>query len=429
MKRFIILMFSKLVYLLCFISFIASAQPVDIEEVVEEPLQQEGFDWAGLKKVWDDDIQFHGFFSQGLFHTTGNNVYGESKNSVSAGLTELGLNISYQALNNLSFAAQGLYRRAGESTGTEGDLTLDFAFVDITLLNFSEGRLGVRGGRIKNPWGFYNETRDVASTHPTILLPLVYFDRSRTIFLALDGGQVYADYYSSIGDFGFKFNYGFPNADDEELLRTITLNPLVSGELKGEPSLVTQFSYDVMGWGGQYGFAIGYAHVDLGYIPANNFDPFTGMTTNFDSLILSAQFSGEKFSLVAEYNMQWNNFSEIPGVRPERSDISEYWYIQAGYRILDNLQMTFRYDSAVQDIHDRSGENFHQQSGGFIPAHLRYAQDIVFGLRWDITPSWMIRAEYSRVHGAAAVSLLDNPNINDLALDWNVYGLQIAYRF
>jgi hypothetical protein len=113
--------------------------------------------------------QFHGFLSQGLFSTSGNNVYGKSKNSVSAGLTEIGLNISYRALKNLSFAAQGLYRRAGATTGDAGEVTLDFGFVDLNLLNLQEGRIGVRGGRIKNPWGLYNETRDVAFTHPTIM--------------------------------------------------------------------------------------------------------------------------------------------------------------------------------------------------------------------------------------------------------------------
>jgi hypothetical protein len=36
--------------------------------------------------------------------------------------------------------------------------------------------------------------------------------------------------------------------------------------------------------------------------------------------------------------------------------ISEHWYVQAGYRLLDNVQLTLRYDSSVQDISDRQGE-------------------------------------------------------------------------
>lgn len=426
MKQFITLVLNKLVYFLCILSLSVSAQQdqAELSPVAKEPLlQQEDFNWSKLKKTWDDDIQFHGFFSQGLFHTTGNNVYGQSQNSVSAGLTELGLNISYQALNNLSFAAQGLYRRAGENTGDWGEATLDYAFVDYTFFNFQEGRIGLRGGRVKNPWGLYNETRDVAFTHPTIFLPLTYFDRSRTLLLSLDGGQLYADYNTSLGDFTFKFNYGVMNADDDELLRAITITP-ASGHLKGEASLITQLNYEIMG--GKYIFAISYAQVGISYEPGNKSDPVTGLKGNFDSFILSAQYNGEKFSLAGEYNRQWNRFSGIAN-REDQTRISEYWYVQAGYRILDNLQATIRYDSGVRDINDRSGEIFHYQTG--LPAHFMFTQDIVFGLRWDITPSWMVRAEYQRVHGASSVSLIDNPEISELVLNWNIYALQVAFRF
>ncbi len=423
MKIFVSLMLNKLIYFLCIFSFAVNAQQVELETTKLEPAQAEYFDWSVLKKVWEDDIQFHGFLSQGLFHTTGNNVHGKSKNSVSAGLTEMGLNMSYQAFNKLSFVAQGLYRRAGKNTGSDGEGTLDFAFFDFTFFNFNMGRIGLRAGRVKNPWGFYNETRDVASTHPTILLPLVYFDRSRALFLALDGGQVYADYNSSIGDFSFKLNYGLINANDDELLRAITIKP-AEGHLKGQPSIISQLNYEIMG--GQYAFAISYAHVDLNYKAENKLDPYAGLKSTFDSFLLSAQYNGEKFSFTAEYNRQWNRFSGVVN-RNDSTTISEYWYVQAGYRILDNLQTTIRYDSGVRDINDRSGERFHQRSG--LPAYFMFTQDMVVGLRWNITPAWMLRADYSRVHGAGAVSLQDNPVISDLALNWNIYSVQIAFRF
>ncbi len=108
--------------------------------------------------------------------------------------------------------------------------------------------------------------------------------------------------------------------------------------------------------------------------------------------------------------------------------ISEHWYVQAGYRLLDNVQLTLRYDSSVQDISDRQGEKF-IAAQPFLPAHLMYTQDIVFGTRWDITPAWMLRAEYHRVHGSSSVSAFDNPNLAAQVEDWNIYALQIAYRF
>ncbi|NOQ13340.1 MAG: hypothetical protein GQ583_02510 [Methyloprofundus sp.] len=86
-----------------------------------------------------------------------------------------------------------------------------------------------------------------------------------------------------------------------------------------------------------------------------------------------------------------------------------------------------RYDSLVKRINDRPGAIYNNITG--LPAHFMFTQDIVAGLRWDITPSWMECTEYQRVHGSSTISLLDNSDFTDLALDWNSYALQVAFRF
>ena len=48
-------------------------------------------------------------------------------------------------------------------------------------------------------------------------------------------------------------------------------------------------------------------------------------------------------------------------------------------------------------------------SRGQLPAHNRFAKDITVGLRWNITPEFMLRAEYHRVNGTGWLSTLDNP--------------------
>ncbi|MCF7970267.1 MAG: hypothetical protein K9L22_03760 [Methylococcaceae bacterium] len=427
MNRFIILMLSNIIYMACLFSFSVCAQESALESMVEAPIQEENRLWKSVKQTWKDDIQFHGFLSQGLFSTSGNNVYGKSKDSVSAGLTEIGLNISYQALNNLSFAAQGLYRRAGANTGDAGEATLDFGFVDLNILNLQDGRIGIRGGRIKNPWGLYNETRDVAFTHPTIFLPLAYFERSRSLYLALDGGQLYTDYNTAMGDFSFKFNYGWMNADDKELLTAIINDPTASGHLESDPSFVTQLSYEILG--GKYVFALSYADLKMRYQAESVADPYAQMQAHVDTFMFSAQYNGEKFSFASEYSLQWNRFTDIRFGVPDNFPVSEHWYVQTGYRFLDNVQATLRYDSTIQNIHDRYGKGVEAITGGMVPAHLMYAQDIVFGLRWDITPAWMVRAEYHRVHGASTISLQDNRDLTQIAKNWNIYALQVAFRF
>jgi len=425
MNKFIL---TSITFLCCLLLFVNNVTAAENTPTATSSLEDDDFKWENYKKPWMDDIQIHGFLSQGLFSTSGNNVYGKSKDSVSAGSTEVGLNISYQALNNLSFAVQGLYRRAGESTGSEGKVSLDFAFIDYTFFRHQAGRFGVRVGRVKNPWGLYNETRDVAATHPTILLPLAYYERSRALFVSMDGGQLYSDYNTDVGNFTFKFNLGLP-ASDKELLAAITANPLTPGNLNSDLSLLTSLNYEIDN--GKYIFAFSYTNISLGY-DGEATDPYIDLNSKINSFMLSAQYNGERLSLTAEYALQWNQFNQLPtpfpGIKVDVSPVSEHWYVQAGYRILDNLQATLRYDSSVQDISDRKGIAFNQ-SQPFLPAHIMFTQDIVFGMRWDITPAWMLRAEYHRVHGSSNVSAFDNPDFTQQAEDWNIYALQLAYRF
>lgn len=41
--------------------------------------------------------------------------------------------------------------------------------------------------------------------------------------------------------------------------------------------------------------------------------------------------------------------------------------------------------------------------------HSRYAKDFTVGLRWNVTPEFMVRAEYHHVNGTGWISRLDNP--------------------
>jgi len=423
--RCIFLMLNNSRLLVCFFCILFSIQVNALTD------KEQGLEWKALsleeyKQPWMDDIQFHGFLSQGLFHSSGYNVHGKSKDNIATGLTEIGLNMSYQATDTLSFSAQGLYRRAGAQTGDAGALSLDFAFFDYALLGHSKGQIGIRGGRIKNPWGLYNSTRDVSFTRPTILLPLVYFERSRALLLSMDGGQFYTDYHTDWGDIFFKMNVGVTASGDTELLYAITNNTDAQGRLESSPSFVTQVKYEMQG--GKYVLAMSYADLVSVYQPFNLLDTYTGLNMQINSLLLSAQYNGEKFSLEAEYNTQWNDFSGIPHILPVRRVISEHWYIQAGYRILDNVQMIFRYDSAVLNMNDRNGLNFAAATG--MPKHGVYTRDIVMGLRWDITAHWMLRGEYHRMQGYSMVTAMDNLDLSlRPAKDWDIYALQISYRF
>ncbi|WP_411725645.1 hypothetical protein [Methyloglobulus sp.] len=366
-----------------------------------------------------EEIQVHGFLTQGFFHSSDNNVYGQSNDGISPGLTEIGLNVGYQPLDRLRFAAQGLYRRAGDVD--RGSVRLDFALADLTLLEYDSGKLGLRGGRIKIPFGLYNETRDVSFTHPTILLPQgIYFDRSRSLLLSADGGSFYAEQRTDFGDFAFKFNAGMPSSDFDELKTVVLGTRDAQGSFETKPAIATQLSYELNG--GEYVFAVSYMDLEFDYNPALG-KTLRKSETHIQPLLFSAQYNGEKFILTGEYEYRWNTFGNFA---PEGKFVTESWYVEASYRILQQLQATVRYDTVSINKDDRGGD------GALLlgyPRHVAYAKDWVVGLRWDITSSWMLRGDNNRIHGTAWLPQADNPVPSQTIQDWDLYGLQLSSKF
>lgn len=366
-----------------------------------------------------DYLQIHGFLTQGAFHSSDNNVYGQSDDGISPGLTEIGANISYQPFNNLRFAAQGLYRRAGDVD--QNNVRLDYGLVDLTLLEYGSGKIGVRGGRIKTPFGLYNETRDVAFTHPTILLPQgIYFDRSRSLMLSSDGGAFYAEQRTGFGDFAFKFNVGIPSNELDEIKNVVLATHNARGDFETKPAIAAQLTYEFNE--GEYILAVSYVDMEFDYFPAFG-EKLRQSTTRLRPLLFSAQYNGEKFNLTAEYEYRWNKFGNFA---PEGQFVSESWYVEGSYRILPQLQATVRYDALSMNKDDPGGDAAVALK---FPRHVAFAKDWVFGLRWDITSSWMLRGEYHRVHGTAWLSQLDNPDPFKTVQDWDLYGLQLSFKF
>ena len=132
------------------------------------------FGWNGAQAEFSlpESVQVHGFASLGYFNTTDNNFFGDTKqDSGDVDFWELGINGSWRALPNLQLSMQVVSRKAGEAD--DGDLRIDYGFLDYAFVSDVNKVLGVRLGRVINPLGLYNDTRDMPFTRPSILLPPV----------------------------------------------------------------------------------------------------------------------------------------------------------------------------------------------------------------------------------------------------------------
>ena len=360
---------------------------------------------AGPVSAWEvpgaDGLQMHGFLSQGFTWTSANRWYGKSEDG-SPDLLEAGLNLSYRPVAPLMLAVQGLYRRVGMVDPNQ--LHLDYALADWTFWSESAGRAGIRLGRVKNPLGLYNETRDVAFTRPTIFLPQsIYFDRTRNLGLASDGVQFYGEHYGKWGDWFLRLGLGWPNGVTDKEFERLVLGRTRPGEFEPRLSYIGRLSYEYRG--GLVRLAVTGAVVDNRYQPGRN-DLFRAGEARLQPLIFSAQYNGERLSLTGEYALRFIEFRDFGRYLPDTDITGESYYLQGSYRILPKVEVVLRYDVYFADRDDTSGRRYARLTGN--PRHARFARDWTVGLRWDVTPWWMVRAEWHKVDGTGWLAASEN---------------------
>src|SRR5688500_7112658 len=315
------------------------------------------------------NLQIHGIASQAWLKSSDkNNVFGKSSSdSGSFDFRELGLNASMRPRSNLQFSAQMLSRTAGE--GSPGNIRLDYGFIDYTFLSGENNKMGIRLGRMKNPLGFYNDTRDVPFTRPSILLPQsIYFDRTRKLAIAADGGHLYGEYRSDMGVLSFQGGVVRPLVRGAEA-EVALLGHDMPGHLTPDVIYIGRANYDLDE--GRLRLAFSGAQLNINYDPAK-VDPLRAGSIRFTPLIFSAQYNAERWSLTSEYALRHFEYQNF-GIAPLNLNFSgESYYFQGAYRFTPEWEAIIRYDALYTNRDDRSGEKWAAATG--LPAHRRFAK-------------------------------------------------------
>lgn len=367
-------------------------------------------------------LQIHGFASLTAVQTSANRFFGDSPNT-SFDFSEVAVNASYQLNTSTLFAGQVLARRAGAMY--DGTPSLDYALADLTLDATVTRRLGVRLGRLKNPLGLYNETRDVPFTRPSIFLPqVVYFDKVRNMALSSDGLMLYGDLYGERGNLSLTLGGGQSVIDDN--LEWTLLGRDFSGKFRAHGvSWVGSLWYATLGERLRLGVS-GLAS-SFSYRPGVGRD-FGAGQTNATYAVASAQYNTEDWTLTAEYSrlpLEWQGQTVF---FPSRKTSGEGYYLQGAYRLRPELELTLRYEEGFADRHDQDGTRTAASTGGLLPPYAFFAKIWTLGVRWDIGRHVMLRADYQRHQGGYALSFREN-DASTLAPDWDLYALQVAVRF
>lgn len=368
-------------------------------------------------------LRIHGFASQAVLETSANRYFGNSPET-SLDLTELGLNGFFQLTNQLSFSAQVLSRRAGELY--DGEPSLDYALGDLTLASTADGRAGLRIGRIKIPLGLYNETRDVPFTRPTIFLPqVIYYDRLRNLILSTDGLMIYGESFLPWGNLSVMLGGGRAVIDDN--VEWGFLGGDFDGSMEtGGNSYVGSLWYETQG--GAFKAGLSGVTVPLRF-KADTASILGPGKIDVAYWIGSLQYNAELFTLSAEYGrlpLEWKDFGPY---WPYSKQTTEGYYLQGGYRILPELELTLRYEEGFQDRNDRSGKRLSALTEGVTPPFDYYTKIFTAGLRWYILPNLMVELDYARHQGSFHLSIRENPDPSQRVQDWDLFAAQISVRF
>jgi len=369
-------------------------------------------------------IQVHGFASQAVVNTSDNRFFGNSP-STSFDFTELGVNASYQASPRLLFSGQILARRAGEMY--DGTPSLDYGLMDFSFVSDAEKRLGVRIGRIKNPFGLYNETRDVPFTRPGIFLPqVIYYDKIRNVLLSYDGAMFYGDLFRPQGNLSLSLGAGRSVIDEN--VEWAYLADDFAGELKAEGINWSVGSLWYTTPAEELKVGLSAILTDMSFDADRN-DPLNSGSIDVFDWVASLQYNAADWTLSAEYARaptRWNDFGPF---FPFEDQVTEGYYLQGAYRLRPNLELMARYEEGFADRGGRDGRAFSELTGGLVPRSDFFSKIRTFGLRWDMNPNLMFRLEFQRHDGTFALSIRENPNPDALVREWDVFSASISLRF
>jgi hypothetical protein len=146
-------------------------------------------------RLFDRQVQIHGFASQGFVHTNANNWLTMNTSHVGSGeFTDFGANASVQITDKFRVGAQIYDRNLGDLGRWHP--SLDWAFADYRFKSW----FGIRGGKVKTVMGLYNDTQDLDFLRPFALLPQsIYATDLRECTIAHTGGMFTAPFLSGKG--------------------------------------------------------------------------------------------------------------------------------------------------------------------------------------------------------------------------------------
>jgi hypothetical protein len=355
-------------------------------------------------------VDIHGFVTQGAILTTANNYLASDTTRGSLQYSELGLNFTKDLTDRLRLGLQFF----AEDIGPTGNYnaTLDWFYIDYRWKDW----LGLRVGRVKIPFGLYNEQQDIDSARVAVLLPQSVYPLVNTNFLlAQTGGEFYG--YLRMGSAGA--------LDYHAYLGTIFVPPLTTPPGDYVESLSVPYvaggrlMWELPVEGLRIGASAQALRIDVSELVGT-----TNVALQIPAIlaVASAEYSAHDVLLAAEYSRWW-----VDGIENTKTVIQQAEdraYVLAAYRETRWLQTGAYYsvmfpNASIWSLGPRAaGPNARQN-------------DLAVTLRFDINAYWLVKAEGHYMFGTAGLDSSLNTAVPQSAWAerWGVFLLETTAYF
>ncbi|GAB1262725.1 hypothetical protein [Aurantivibrio plasticivorans] len=396
--------------------------------------------------AWSDKPTFNGFVSQAAIISNDNPFYDDEPDN-NFNLREIGLTANWNVTKEIRLAGQALSRKAGSFNSSSPEI--DFLLVDYNFWLSEHLSSGVRLGRVKNPYGLYNATRDVPHARPGVFVPRsVYFESFREALQRIDGGTVYLSNTSNLGDLNIDLSLGSTTIETTTVEYQVFQKDIV-GEFK---------DVDVEGFKIEFipatvrDLTLGFTwyNADMALQDAATFTPLEqfagfmvllGDPTQFTNYVTGFNIDAEMNLFSAQYSWnQWLFTGELLNIDINTTDIEVLhipendrqaklrgYYLQSEWFASQRWSLYGRYEELFNNVDDKDGIGFAQRTGG--NALTQYAKAFTLGARYYLTPDWSITGEFSNNEGAAFIAGTDDIDYSSLEKRWQLFILQMSYHF
>ncbi len=429
-------------------------------------------------------VEIHGLLAQGFMQSSDNDFLAKTSDGTFE-FNEMAINFNTELTDELRIGMQFFARDLGDLGNDE--VIVDWVFADYRYKSW----LGVRVGKMKSPFGLYNETRDVDMLRTSILLPQgVYNEGWRDSLASIKGtglyGYVPLSYFGGlsyniqtgvkdinpdggIGKFamdqgdltvtsvdrdiayisavtwetpleGLRFGATYTKVPSE-LLVTTNEGPLwkkrsivagIKGTNPGMSTEVATVAADTMiaGAGGDIDavYTASFHGTAADLVGINLAFPLNGKYS-----VYSAEYVWNDLTLAYEYALQTVKYnltsSTLGAIVPDTSLDVVGWYGSASYRFTELFELGLYYSEFYPDADDKRGTTL--VSLGY-PKEAGHSRDWCLSTRFDINEYWVIKAEGHMIDGLAVMFMKDQKTTAtgyDVDDEWFLGAVKISYSF